>query len=114
MNKIPLARRLGQDSNITAFVELGFTQLRDVFLSLEEQNSNGCYSDVYYGIICEALEDMTLVSDEETAFDDVPTFPEGTKFTDKTPVAEAVAMVMNLPGEKRANLLYHIMIEPFT
>lgn len=114
MNRIPLAQRLGQDAGTVAPVKLGFVQLRDFFSALEDLNADGYYSDVYYGIVREALENLPSVPDEHTMFDDPP--PPGEEFTclDGARFAEAVAMIMNLPKGERANLLYHIMIEPFT
>ena len=111
MNKIPLAQRLGQDAGTVAPVKLGFVQLRDFFSALEDLNADGYYSDVYYGIVREALENLPAVPDEHTMFDDPP--PPG-EVSDSVRFAEAVAMIMNLPKEERANLLYHIIIEPCT
>lgn len=110
MNKIPLSQRLGLDNPYTAVAQLGLAQLREFFLSLEELRADGHYSDIYYDIVLEALENLPVVQDDSTMFDDKPASPES---KDRTLFSEAIAVIMNLPRKERANLLYHIMIEPF-
>ena len=114
MNKLPLVQRLEPDNPYAAVAQLGFAQLRDFFLSLEELRADGHYSDVYYSIVLETLESLPTVPDDSTMFDDRPASPGDGEPKDGTLFAEAVTMIINLPRKERANLLYHVMIEPFT
>lgn len=96
MTKIPLAQRLTGEDVVTVMARLCIVQLRDYFMALERQSGDERYSDVYYGLIRETLEDLAPEAD-----------------VDDTTVMGAVAMLVALPQSERASLLYHIMIDPF-
>ena len=96
MNKIPLSQRLTREDVATVMVRLILVQLQDFFTSLERQCGDGYYYDVYYGIVRDTVEDLSL----EATTGDIT-------------VLDAIAAVVTLPREERAQLLYCIMIAPF-
>ena len=96
MTRIPLAQRLAGEDVVTVMARLCIVRLRDYFRALERQSGDERYSDVYYGLIRETLEDLAPDAD-----------------VDDSTVMSAVATLVALPQEERVSLIYHIMVEPF-
>lgn len=111
--KLPPVQRSDPNDPVLLTIILGQLQLLDLFEALERRCGDGYSNDVYYSVICEALTGLSFISDGEVTFGDEPTFPAGTQFSESSWLAEAVAMAMYLPEKERANILYHIIVEPF-